>query len=226
MTLHYTLIFGLLVTEMSLISFLLLPLPLRLRKACFMLTQSSLVSSMRIIAGAFFCFVGLLFIDSLVANLKTSRDHGDSDHQQPRSSKTDTYLHAKMFYSRTLLFFELHVLTQMSCLENTIVPPLSLAVALLQYSHRYFQIREKYVPDRLCPLPFVCPLPYHRHYGLGQLQRRPHHDSQSEGTLLSPSSDFRGLTDINKQFTRSRQASRKSCDHLKWRSLSRKQSPS
>ncbi|KAH8549546.1 B-cell receptor-associated protein 31-like-domain-containing protein [Umbelopsis sp. PMI_123] len=109
MTLHYTLVFGLLVTEMIAFVLLILPLPSHWRKSLFQfISRSPLVSKIQYCIKIAFIFVFVLFIDS-VNRLQSTLVTENADEQTPGTApvqniQIDSAYAARKFYSQRNIY--------------------------------------------------------------------------------------------------------------------------
>ncbi|GAB5592427.1 Endoplasmic reticulum transmembrane protein 3 [Umbelopsis nana] len=107
MTLHYTLVFGLMVTEMITFCLLILPFPSHWRKSLFtFISRSPLISKIQYVLKIAFIFVFVLFIDSVNRLYNTLATESASE-QVPGGVpdlRLDSAFAARKFYSQRNIY--------------------------------------------------------------------------------------------------------------------------
>ncbi|RKP15021.1 endoplasmic reticulum protein [Piptocephalis cylindrospora] len=110
MALHYTIVFGLLVTEMVLMTLFLLPLPYSFRKGLTRwLAESSAAERLHYYLKIICIFVLVLFVDALNRSIRLHHDlHDPGQTQSPFAgsgghgleARVDATAHSRMFYAQ------------------------------------------------------------------------------------------------------------------------------
>ncbi|KAG0265800.1 hypothetical protein BGZ95_003225 [Linnemannia exigua] len=103
MSLPYTMVFTLLMTEMITFIFLILPLPFKWRRGLLnFLSKSPFMANIQYVMKIVFIFVFILFIDSLNRVIKVEEVNTDSTiHHHPH---TDTTVAARRFYAQRNMY--------------------------------------------------------------------------------------------------------------------------
>ncbi|KAK9710504.1 Endoplasmic reticulum transmembrane protein 3, variant 2 [Basidiobolus ranarum] len=102
MALYYSLVFGLLIFEMSLFVLMVFPFPKKWRRALFMkVDESGIIRKNQWIINVVGVFVFILFADSINRMIKASAEAEQANLADPR---TDTQLHVKKFYSQRNMY--------------------------------------------------------------------------------------------------------------------------
>jgi len=105
MTLYYSLVFGLLVSEMFIFVLLILPLPLKWRKSIFtFLSRSPLIAQLQYGLKITFIFVFILFVDSLNRMWRVQEEASHQDGHHIHDVRTETNLQARKFYSQRNMY--------------------------------------------------------------------------------------------------------------------------
>ncbi|ORY07719.1 B-cell receptor-associated 31-like protein [Basidiobolus meristosporus CBS 931.73] len=102
MALYYSLVFGLLIFEMSLFVMMVFPFPKKWRRVVFMkIDESGIIRKNQWIINVVGVFVFILFADSINRMIKASAEADQANLADPR---TDTQLHVKKFYSQRNMY--------------------------------------------------------------------------------------------------------------------------
>ncbi|KAF9979087.1 hypothetical protein BGZ73_006324 [Actinomortierella ambigua] len=104
MSLPYTMVFTLLMTEMVVFIFLILPLPFKWRRGLLkFLSESRLMGHVQYAMKIVFIFVFILFLDALnrVIKVEEINDHGHHHHADAR---TETSFAARKFYAQRNMY--------------------------------------------------------------------------------------------------------------------------
>ncbi|ORZ26485.1 B-cell receptor-associated protein 31-like-domain-containing protein [Lobosporangium transversale] len=105
MSLPYTMVFTLLMTEMITFIFLILPLPFKWRRGMLnFLSKSPFMAHIQYVMKIVFIFVFILFLDSLNRVIKVEEIVSDSDHHHHHHAHTDTSVAAKRFYAQRNMY--------------------------------------------------------------------------------------------------------------------------
>jgi len=105
MTLYYSLVFGLMVSEMFIFVLLILPLPMKWRKSIFIfLSKSPLIAQLQYGLKITFIFVFILFVDSLNRMWRVQEEASHQDGHHVHDVRTETNLQARKFYSQRNMY--------------------------------------------------------------------------------------------------------------------------
>ncbi|KAG9291786.1 hypothetical protein G9A89_012071 [Geosiphon pyriformis] len=105
MTLYLSLVFGLLVSEIVIFLFLILPFPSSWRRAMFRwVSDSPLLVKLQFWFKILFIFVFILFADSLNRIWKVEQESSLASDNHIHDVRTETNLHAKKFYNQRNMY--------------------------------------------------------------------------------------------------------------------------
>jgi len=105
MTLYYSLVFGLLVSEMFIFVLLILPFPMKWRKSIFtFLSKSPLIAQLQYGLKITFIFVFILFVDALNRMWRVQEEASHQDGHHIHDVRTETNLQARKFYSQRNMY--------------------------------------------------------------------------------------------------------------------------
>ncbi|KAF8927795.1 B-cell receptor-associated protein 31-like-domain-containing protein [Dissophora ornata] len=126
MSLPYTMVFALLMTEMITFIFLILPLPFKWRRGMLnFLSKSPFMANIQYVMKIVFIFVFILFVDSLnrVIKVEEIRSEDDHHHHHPH---TETSMAARRFYAQRNMYLTGFTLFLSLILNRTFITILDL----------------------------------------------------------------------------------------------------
>ncbi|ORX94091.1 B-cell receptor-associated 31-like protein [Basidiobolus meristosporus CBS 931.73] len=102
MVLYYSIVFGLLIFEMTLFGLMVFPFPKKWKRAALMkIDESGIIRRNQYIINIVGFFVFILFIDSVNRMIRATEEVNQANLADPR---TDTQLHVKKFYSQRNMY--------------------------------------------------------------------------------------------------------------------------
>ncbi|KAG0269945.1 hypothetical protein DFQ27_001494 [Actinomortierella ambigua] len=105
MSLPYTMVFTLLMTEMVVFIFLILPLPFKWRRGLLkFLSESRLMGHVQYVMKIVFIFVFILFLDALNRVVKVEEISSEHGHHHHADARTETSFAARKFYAQRNMY--------------------------------------------------------------------------------------------------------------------------
>ncbi|TQS35917.1 hypothetical protein Golomagni_03647 [Golovinomyces magnicellulatus] len=153
MTLYYSLVFLLLVTEMALFMLLIVPLPFTIRRKMFtLISESPIIAKMQYGMKVTFIFILILFVDSVNRVFRVQLELAESNKQQGRSAimgHERLEVQARKFYSQRNMYLCGFTLFLSLILNRTY----TLILEVLRLEEKVKKYEERKMDDKKNGLP-------------------------------------------------------------------------